>query len=129
MKNNANLFGSYLYGKRIKRGLSLRDFSNLLDISHVYLYKIENGIKPPPNDELLIGMAQSLNLTSEEKDLFFDIAAATKQIKSRKNYQIPADIKKYLSETKEAQNLIREASKINLPDECWRELLDCFKNL
>lgn len=129
MQNSANLFGSYLYAKRTKNELTLRDFSDKLGISHVYLYKIENGIKPPPHDELLIKMVQCLKLTDEEKNLFFDIAAATKRINDNKNYQIPTDIKKYMSETKEAQTLIREASKINLPDEYWIELLNCLKNL
>ena len=100
-----------------------------MDISHVYLYKIENGNKPTPNDELLIKMVQCLNLTDDEKNLFFNIAAATKRMTDKKNYQIPTDVKKYLSEKKEVQELIREASKINLPDDYWRELLNCLNNL
>ena len=129
MKNNTNLFGSYLYSRRVKKGLSLRQFSDMLDVSHVYIYKIENGINPPPHDMLLIKMAQHLKLSDEEKDMFFDIAAFTKQINDKNNYQIPADLKKYLSKTKDAQYLIRKASKINQPDEYWRDLLNCLKNL
>lgn len=129
MNNNTNLFGYFLYNKRIEKGFSLRDLSNRLDISHIYLYKIENGTKPPPNDKLLIKMVQCLQLTDNEKNLFFDIAAAAKKITDKRNYQIPTDVKKYLSETKDAQKLIREASKINLPDKNWRELLNCLNNL
>ena len=66
---------------------------------------------------------------NDEMDLFFDIAATTKQLYDSKNYQLPADIKHYLSETKEAQKFVREASKINLSDDYWKDLLSCLKNL
>lgn len=129
MDINSNLFGIYLYSKRNEKGFTLRELSEASGISHVYLYKIESGKKPPPNDALLIKMALCLQLNNNEKDLFFDIAATTKQLYDSKNYQLPADIRQYLSERKEAQKFVREASKINLSDEYWKDLLSCLKNL
>lgn len=129
MNNNSNLFGVYLCSKRIEKGLSLRELSEAIDISHVYLFNIECGKKPPPNDTALIKMALCLKLNNDEKDLFFDIAATTKQLSDSKNYQLPADIKQFLSKTQEAQNFVREASKISVSDDDWKELLNCLKNL
>ena len=129
METNSNLFGIYLYTKRNEKGLSLRELAEAIEFSHVYLYKIECGEKPPPNDLILNKMALCLKLNNEEMDLFFDIAATTKQMYDSKNYQLPADIKQYLSKTKEAQKFVREASRINLSDDYWKDLLNCLKNL
>ena len=129
MDINSNLFGIYLHSKRNEKGFTLRELSEVAGISHVYLYKMECGKKPPPNDALLIKMALCLQLNNDEKDLFFDIAATTKQLSNSKNHQLPADIKLYLFKTKEAQKFVREASKINLSDDYWKELLSCLKNL
>lgn len=129
MDINSNLFGIYLHSKRNEKGFTLRELSEVAGISHVYLYKMECGKKPPPNDSILNKMALCLKLNNDEMDLFFDIAATTKQLYDSKNYQLPADIRHYLSERKEAQKFVREASKINLSDEYWKDLLSCLKNL
>ena len=38
-----NTLGKYLHEEREKRNMSLREFSELLGISHTYLKKLETG--------------------------------------------------------------------------------------
>ena len=38
-----NTLGKYLHNEREKRNMSLREFSELLGISHTYLNKLENN--------------------------------------------------------------------------------------
>ena len=73
LPDNQNLFGIALNEYRLKKGLSLREMSTTLDISHVYLRNIELGKKSPPGDNLLIKISQVLQLNNQEKELFLEI--------------------------------------------------------
>ncbi len=46
-------FGEFISEKRLEKCISLRTFSNLIDISPEYLSKIENGLRAAPRDEVL----------------------------------------------------------------------------
>lgn len=66
-----NTLGDYLRNERKKRNMSLRDFSELLGISHTYLNKLENGKDPrngkpvSPTIETLNEISKSLNVSLE----------------------------------------------------------------
>ena len=66
-----NNLGEYLQNERKKRKMSLRDFSELLGISHTYLDKLEKGIDPrngkpvSPTIETLNELSKSLNVSLE----------------------------------------------------------------
>ena len=66
-----NTLGEYLQNERKKRNMSLRDFSELLGISHTYLNKLENGFNPTtgkpvsPTIEVLNEISKSLNVSLE----------------------------------------------------------------
>lgn len=46
MKNNPEFFAKTIKEERLRRGLSLREASALIGISHTYLSALENGVDP-----------------------------------------------------------------------------------
>ena len=126
--NSQEVFGNVLNEYRLKKGLSLRDLATELNISHVYLRNIELGKKSPPGDKLLIKIAQVLHLNKQEKELFFDLAALTKEANNPKNYYLPADISLYLSSMLSVRKYIRRANELNLTSEDWHNLFQQLEN-
>ena len=70
MSNNNGL-GEYLLNERKKRNMSLREFADLIGISHTYLKKLETGINPntgkpvSPTIEMLCDISKSLHVSLE----------------------------------------------------------------
>lgn len=95
----------------------------MVEISHTYLYNIENGFKAPPNDKLLIALADALELSENAKRMWFDISAKTKQMVDNCNYPIPTDIRMYLSDCEKACESIRKAKELGVEDEFWNKIL------
>ncbi len=118
-----NLFGVFLKEKRQQKNISLRELSDKANVVHTYIAKIENGSKPPPSDDVMMRLAKGLNLDDESAEIFFDLAAKCKRINDNKNFYLPADISKYLSNEDNAKRLIRKASKLGNSNEFWNELL------
>lgn len=118
-----NLFGVFLKEKRQQKNISLRELSDKANVAHTYIAKIENGSKLPPSDDVMIRLAKGLNLDDESSEIFFDLAAKCKRINDDKNFYLPADISKYLSNEDNAKRLIRKASKLSNSNEFWNELL------
>ena len=120
---NKSLFGVYLTQKRQEKGLTLRELASMVNISHTYLYNIENGFKAPPNDKLLLELADALKLSESAKRIWFDISAKTKQIIDNSNYHIPTDIRMYLSDCEMACEAIKKAKYLGVEDEFWNKIL------
>ena len=118
-----NLFGAFLKEKRQQKNISLRELSDKANVAHTYIAKIENGSKPPPSDDVLLRLAKALYLDDESSEIFFDLAAKCKRMNDDKNFYLPADISKYLSNEYNAKSLIRKASKLSNSNEFWNELL------
>ena len=121
MKNN-NLFGFYFHLKRQEKKIPLRELASKTGVSHTYLYNIEKGHKAPPNDLVLVKLADVLCLNYAERKLWFDIAAKDNQQRNN-NVHIPVDVLIYLSNRKSACEVIRKADELNYSDEFWTELL------
>ncbi len=58
-------FGSRIRQLRTERGISLRDFADMVGIDFTYLSKIENGKVDPPSEEKIKVMASKLDVESE----------------------------------------------------------------
>ena len=125
MDNNA--FGVFLKEKRQHNGLSLRALGKQVGLSHIYIYNIESGKKAPPNDEMIIRLANALKLDEKSRLLFFDIAAKCKSDADGSNYYIPVDISQYINENEDAKNVIREANHGEKDDSFWNDLLKELK--
>lgn len=118
-----NLFGIYFEQKRQEKKIPLRELASKTGVSHTYLYNIEKGLKAPPNDLILVKLADVLSLNCVERKLWFDIAAKENQQRNDTNVHIPVDILIYLSNRKSAFEVIRKADELNYSDEFWTELL------
>ena len=118
-----NLFGIYFKRKRQKKKISLRELASKTGVSHTYLYNIEKGHKAPPNDLVLVKLADVLCLNCAERKLWFDIAAKDNQQRNNTNVHIPVDVLIYLSDRGSACEVIRKADELNYSDEFWTELL------
>ena len=118
-----NLFGLYFEQKPQEKKISLRELASKTGVSHTYLYNIEKGHKAPPNDFILVKLANVLCLNGAERKLWFDIAAKDRQQRESSNYHIPVDILIYLSNKETACEVIRKADELNHSDEFWTELL------
>ena len=118
-----NLFGVYFDKKRQEKKIPLRELAFKTGVSHTYLYNIEKGHKAPPNDLVLVRLADVLRLNCAERKLWFDIAAKDNQQRNNTNVHIPVDILIYLSNRESACEVIRKADELNYSDEFWTELL------
>lgn len=63
-------FDIFIKKKRLENKISLRVFSQMIDISPEYLSKLENGLRAAPRDEVLSRIANKLSLSSKEKENF-----------------------------------------------------------
>ena len=122
-----NAFGIFLKEKRQQNGLSLRALGKQVELSHVYLYNIESGKKAPPNDEMIIRLANALNLDDKSRLLFFDVAAKCKSDSDSSNYYLPVDISQYINENEDTRNVIRGANQKGHNNSFWNDLLKGLK--
>lgn len=69
-------FTQYLKEKREALGISQNKFAKMINITQSYFNSIERGeVKNPPSEEVLYRIADSLNLTPEEKEHMLYLAA------------------------------------------------------
>jgi transcriptional regulator with XRE-family HTH domain len=75
--SRANTFGEFFRERRRALKLGLREFCRLNGFDPGNVSRIERGLTPPPQaKDLLDAYAESLKLKSENRDRFFDLAAA-----------------------------------------------------
>ena len=119
-----NKLGNFIKESREERGLSLRDFASLCDLSHSYVDSIEKGKDPrsgkpvSPTVESLIKIAKGLNVSA--LDLFKYVYDDNLEINRENKLPIPDDPKyKGYSAT-----LTEEFARRGLSPEAQRELLE-----
>lgn len=79
-------FGALLKDIRIAKGLTLRQCCELLGVDPSNWSKLERDITPAPKDPTILeAWADSLELTGEARQHFFDTAALSRR-------ELPADI-------------------------------------
>lgn len=97
-------FGEFLRFMIKIKGFTFAEFRRQIELSKTYLVDIEKGdAYPPPNVQ--IKMTEILQLTDEEKRMFYDKAALGRK-------ELPVDVFKYLYSNSEAINKVRESIKI-----------------
>ena len=120
--NNSTLFGSYIRLKRNNKGLSIRKMASILDISPIYLCKIELGIrKPPVNNNLLLiyKIINVLGISDREADYVIDLAYLSCD-------KISNEVTSYLLSNDNAMEFLNRASELNLSDDFWNNLSSLF---
>ena len=97
---------------------SLRKFAELLNVSAPYISDIERDRRDPPKAEIIIKMAELLNVDSNELLALADKTPSELHDTFKKN-------KTYIRMVPE---FMRTARKSNLSDNDWEELIEIAKS-
>lgn len=112
-------FDIFIKKKRLENKISLRVFSQMIDISPEYLSKLENGLRAAPRDEVLSRIANKLSLSSKEKEKLFDLAA-----ESKANLSLASDLVEYIRNNEIVHKTLRMAKRCKVTTEEWQEIFD-----
>ena len=99
-------FGTLLKVERKQQKLSQRDLASMIEVDFTYISKIENGILPPPSEEIIEKMAGVLQGDSIEWLLTAN--------------RIPADFEKLIIKDARVASFLRKASAIT--EEQWKQI-------
>ncbi|MDY2595664.1 MAG: helix-turn-helix transcriptional regulator, partial [Oliverpabstia sp.] len=94
-------FGKFIETKRKALNKTLRGLAADLDIAPAYMSDIEKGHRYPPDKDKLEKMAELLNLSEEEKNKMFDLAAG------EKDNSVSPDLPEYIMGTEKARVALR----------------------
>ncbi len=119
---NDTTFGNYLKEKRLKAGFSLRKFADKLGVSPAYMCDIENNHRTAPEKDKLEKIILLLNLDTNDKQLFFDLAATGKSTEKREVVSI--DIADYIMKYEKPRAFLRKAKEKKIDDEQWEKLIE-----
>ena len=114
-------FGKFIEKKRKGKNITLRGLASMLSIAPAYMSDIEKGHRYPPDKEKLESMAEILELSQEEKNNMYDLAAGEKE------NTVSLDLAEYIMKTEKARVALRMARDNNLDDEIWQKLIDVLK--
>ena len=116
-------FGIFVREKRESLQLSVRGFARQIDISAVYLSKIENGLRPAPKDDIVERIADRLALSQIEREILLDLAAESKAYLS-----LASDLIVYINENKVIHKILRIGKSCKVDSEDWQKILDYLSN-
>ncbi|MCI6825049.1 MAG: helix-turn-helix domain-containing protein [Ruminococcus bromii] len=107
-------FGSYIFEKRKRKGLTIRRLSQLIEVSPSYVSGIENGSRSAPKYNILTKLSKALSLSGEEEAEMMDLAA-----KSKSYPTVAGDIATYISEHEVVNKALRAAKEKNISEYEW----------
>ena len=114
-------FGKFIETKRKALNKTLRGFATDLDIAPAYMSDIEKGHRYPPDKDKLEKMAELLNLSEEEKNKMFDLAAG------EKDNSVSPDLPEYIMGTEKARVALRMARDNGATDATWQKIIDMLE--
>ena len=112
-------FGEFLTEKRKNRGILMKDLADELGVSKVYLCDVEKGRKAAPKPEYLQIIAEQLNLSEEERNIMYDLAAEAHAFSKG----ISPDLPEYIMENDIVRTALRTAKKYDITDEEWLDFI------
>lgn len=115
-------FGKFIETKRKALNKTLRGLAADLDIAPAYMSDIEKGHRYPPDKDKLEKMAELLNLSEEEKNKMFDLAAG------EKDNSVSPDLPEYIMGTEKARVALRMARDKGATDATWQKIIDMLEN-
>lgn len=118
-------FGDFVREKRLQRKINLRKLAEIIGIVPAYMSDIENNRRYPPDKEKINRIAEALELSEEETNTLFDLAA------NEKENTVSPDLPEYIMGTDKARVALRMARDLNADDEDWMkviEMLEAKKN-
>jgi len=117
-------FGEYIKEKRLEKGITLRGFAEIIDISPVYMCNLEKGRRPAPSEAVLMSISTRLMLNKEENDMLYDLASKEQTAKN----PVPKDLNGFLKDNRVIVSALRTAKDLDATDEEWQEFIDKLKN-
>lgn len=114
-------FGEFIKKRRQNKGITLRAFANMIDIAPAYMSDIEKSKRNAPTQEILEKMAKGLELSNEEANKLFDLAASSKDA-------VAQDLKEYVNSNKNVRVALRKAKDLNLGDDEWIKIIEEMVN-
>lgn len=114
-------FGKFIETKRKALNKTLRGFATDLAIAPAYMSDIEKGHRYPPDKDKLEKMAELLNLSEEEKNKMYDLAAG------EKDNSVSPDLPEYIMGTEKARVAIRMARDNGATDAIWQKVIDMLE--
>lgn len=121
---NYMTFGEYIKEKRLEKGITLRGFAEMIDISPVYMCNLEKGRRPAPSEAIMEKIMERLMLNKEERNLLYDLAAREQTAKN----PVPKDLNGFLKDNRVIVSALRTAKDLDATDEEWQEFIDKLKN-
>jgi transcriptional regulator with XRE-family HTH domain len=70
-------FGLLLQNLREGRKLSLRELAQLSEVDHAYIYRLENGEKVSPSEDVILKLIRALKAGKREADMIRYLAKHT----------------------------------------------------
>jgi transcriptional regulator with XRE-family HTH domain len=114
-------FGKFIETKRKALNKTLRGLAADLGIAPAYMSDIEKGHRYPPDKDKLEKMAELLNLSEEEKNKMFDLAAG------EKDNSVSPDLPEYIMGTEKARVALRMARDNGATDATWQKIIDMLE--
>ena len=114
-------FGKFIEKKRKEKSITLRGLASMLSIAPAYMSDIEKGHRYPPDKEKLEAMAEILELSEEEKNNMYDLAAGEKE------NTVSLDLSEYIMKNDKVRIALRMARDNNLGNETWQKMIDVLK--
>jgi len=114
-------FGSFIIKKRMEIQMTAREFSKRINLSAVYICDIEKDRRPAPRAEVLDRMANALSLSSSDRDIFYDLAAKSKNTVSE-------DLPEYIMKNNEVRQALRMSKDLDIDMMMWQDFMTQMKN-
>ena len=112
-------FSKLLSEKRKQRHITLSEMAEKSGISTGYYSDIEYGRRKPPDREILDKMLTALNVTDEDRIIFYDLAG-------RARSEAPPDLPEYINEYAEVRVALRLAKDSGNPG-VWNKIIDLLE--
>ena len=114
-------FGIFIEARRKALGKTLRGLAAELGIAPAFMSDIEKGHRYPPAREKLEELAKILQLSQEDTDKMFDLAAG-----ERKN-GISPDLPEYIMGSPKARTALRMARDKGADEKVWQKVIDLLE--
>lgn len=114
-------FGEFIKEKRQNKGITLRAFADMVEIAPAYMSDIEKSKRNAPTQEILEKMIKVLELSNEDANELFDLAASSKDA-------IAQDLKEYVSGNQNVRAALRKAKDLKLGDDEWIKIIEEMVN-
>ncbi len=114
-------FGGFVRKKRLEAKVNLRKLAEILNIAPAYMSDIENNHRYPPEKDKIYKIAEVLQLTKDETDYLFDLAADNK-----KNLVSP-DLADYIMTQDLSRVALRIARDSGAGEKEWEKVIEMLQ--